>query len=346
MTEHNSDLLPLYDSSRGFDTAMRGYDRAQVDREVGRLDDDVRVTAAERDSAAARSADLAAQLASTQAQIESLRRQLRAASETVTADNVDERVTQILQTAAADGAKVRADAQARAEQVRNGAADAAARTRAAAQSEAERIVAEATEQMTEAEDTFKRRIAEAEQHKRAVEASLAENEARTRADEAALSAQAETTRTSLDAEAADERARLEHESAADRERVDAESLVARTQAQHDFEITLRLRRTAAHKEQVEKQQQAEDTARRTVEDSRGTAAQFVADATHEVRRLHGVRDDTHAQLEALHGRLRSSLDESLATTPAEPNLPASSSDVGPRPMPSPGVTVSQAHPAE
>jgi hypothetical protein len=27
-----SDLLPLYEASRGFDAAMRGYDRAQVDR--------------------------------------------------------------------------------------------------------------------------------------------------------------------------------------------------------------------------------------------------------------------------------------------------------------------------
>ena len=61
-SEPTNELLPLYDSSRGFDTAMRGYDREQVDREIARLDDDLRVTAAERDSAAARSADLAAQL--------------------------------------------------------------------------------------------------------------------------------------------------------------------------------------------------------------------------------------------------------------------------------------------
>src|SRR5919108_2681128 len=145
MTEPpGADLLPLYETSRGFDSAMRGYDREQVDREIGRLDDDLRVTAAERDAAAARSADLAAQLASAQAQIESLRRQLRAATETVTADNVDEHVKQILNSAKADAARMREEAGAEAEQIRNGAADSAARTRSAAQAEAERVVAEAT----------------------------------------------------------------------------------------------------------------------------------------------------------------------------------------------------------
>src|SRR6476659_2819669 len=114
-SEPTHDLLPLYEASRGFDTAMRGYDRVQVDREIGRLDDDIRVTAAERDQAAARSADLAAQLASAQAQIESLRRQLRAASEAVTSDNVDGHVKQILQSAKAEAARAQSDAQAEAE---------------------------------------------------------------------------------------------------------------------------------------------------------------------------------------------------------------------------------------
>ena len=102
MTEPSGDLLPLYDSSRGFDSVMRGYDRNQVDREISRLDDDLRLMAAERDSAAARSADLAAQLASVTAQVESLRRQLVAASEPVTADNIDERVSERLRVATAD----------------------------------------------------------------------------------------------------------------------------------------------------------------------------------------------------------------------------------------------------
>ena len=31
-----SDLLPLYETPRAFDVAMRGYDRAQVDRDIER----------------------------------------------------------------------------------------------------------------------------------------------------------------------------------------------------------------------------------------------------------------------------------------------------------------------
>src|SRR4051794_861282 len=99
MSEPRPELLPLYESSRGFDSAMRGYDREQVDREISRLDDDLRVPAAERDSAASRSADLAAQLANAQAQLESMRRQLSAATESITADNVDDHIRQILESA-------------------------------------------------------------------------------------------------------------------------------------------------------------------------------------------------------------------------------------------------------
>jgi cell division septum initiation protein DivIVA len=312
MTEHNSDLLPLYEASRGFDTSMRGYDRAQVDREIGRLDDDLRVTAAERDSAAARSADLAAQLASAQAQAESLRRQLRAATETVTAENVEEHVKQILQTAKADAAKLREDAKVEAEQLRNGAADGAGRTRSAAQAEVERIIAEATTRLAEADETFRRRIAEAEAHKTEMEAALAESEARTRAEEDRLSAEAEATRARLDAESAAERARL-----------DAESEHVRARANDDFEITLRLRRSNALKEHAEQQAAAEAAARQTVDAARAQAEQLVADATYEVRRLHAVRDETHDQLESLYGVLRTVLDQARAATPDPPALPPS-----------------------
>ncbi|MCW2594236.1 MAG: DivIVA protein, partial [Jatrophihabitans sp.] len=326
MSEPTQDLLPLYDASRGFDTAMRGYDREQVDRELSRIDDDLRALAAERNSAAARSADLAAQLASAQAQIESLRRQLRAANEEVTAENVDERIKQMLQAAAADAAKVRADANTQAEEVRVGAADSAARTRAAAHAEAERIVGEATERMTEAEETFRRRIAEAEQHKTEIETALAASEERTRAEEARLSAEAEALRNRLDNEAAAERNRLDTESAAERARIDAASLSARTLAQEDFEITLRLRRSAAQKEEAEHKRAAEAEAVRTVADARDVARQLVADATLEVRRLHALRDGMHGDLAGLQSRLQAALDESLAATPDDPVLSESGNE--------------------
>ena len=48
------------------------------------------------------------------------------------------------------------------------------------------------------------------------------------------------------------------------------------------------------------------------------AAQIIADATDEMRRLHAVRDDMHGQLTVLHGRLGSALDASRTRTPEEP----------------------------
>src|SRR4051812_46422330 len=92
-----TDVLPILNNDdRGFDPAIRGYDRVQVDEFVARLDADLHATRAERDSIAVRSADIAAQLASAHAQVESLRRQLRAATEQVTRENVDEHVAAAL----------------------------------------------------------------------------------------------------------------------------------------------------------------------------------------------------------------------------------------------------------
>src|SRR6266545_885488 len=110
-SENYSDTLPIL-ADRGFDTSMRGYDRRQVDVFVATLDDEIRAAAADRDAALARCADFAAQLASAQAQIESLRRQLRKATEKVTADNLEPRVRELLDTAAADASKMRAEADA------------------------------------------------------------------------------------------------------------------------------------------------------------------------------------------------------------------------------------------
>src|SRR5215475_8465078 len=110
-SENYADALPIL-SDRGFDTAMRGYDRRQVDEYVANLDDEVRAATADRDAALARCADLAAQLASMHAQIESLRRQVRRANEHVTTENVDTRVREMLDSAAAEAAKMRTDADA------------------------------------------------------------------------------------------------------------------------------------------------------------------------------------------------------------------------------------------
>lgn len=323
MSELNSDLLPLYESSRGFDTAMRGYDREQVDREVSRLDDDLRVTAAERDSAAGRSADLAAQLASTHAQAESLRRHLQAATATVTTENVDDRVRSILNAAKADAATLRHEAQSQAEQVRNGAADSAAHARTAAQAEADRILGAATARKTEAEETFARRVAEADAYQAQAEAALAQSAARTRAEEARLSTEAAAERTRLTAEADTLRAHQDTEATAERARLDGEAKAGRDRATEDFEIALRVRRSTAAREQAEQKAIANALAATTLADAKAAAQQLIADATHEVWRLHSLRDSTHTQLDDLYGKLRSALDESLAQTTAMPDPPRS-----------------------
>jgi DivIVA domain-containing protein len=313
-SDHASDVLPiLSDAHRGFDPAIRGYDRAQVDQYLAHLEDDLRSTVAERDAALARSADMAAQLASAQAQIESLRRQLRTASEAVTIETVDARVRQLIEAAQSDATRIRDEAQAQAEVVRNGAADAAARTRAAAHAEAERIVEQATARHAEADEMFRRRIAEAEQHRAAIEEQLAHTLEQTRAEESRLTQEAAAERARLDAAAKADRHRLEIAAADERIRLDAESLTARTQADDDFEITLRARRTAAN-EAIERERHEAEQA----------AAALISDAQAEVRRLHTVRDETHATLQSLHGKLGAALTEALADTPSEIGQPADS----------------------
>jgi cell division septum initiation protein DivIVA len=281
-SDHPTDVLPiLADAHRGFDAAIRGYDRAQVDEHLNNMDEELRAAARERDSIAARSADLAAQLASTQAQVESLRRQLRAATEGVTADNVDERVRQMLDAARAEATTTLAAAEAEVQAMQSGADDAVVRTKAVARAEADEILAEATERHVEADEMFRKRLAEAEQYRADVEADLAESLKRTHAEEDRLTAEADAERNRMDAEHAAERARL-----------DAESVARRKLAEEDFEITLRLRRTA--EVEVSERLKAEAEAK---------AAQMVADAEQEVRRLIGLRDDAQAQLRQLHDRL-------------------------------------------
>jgi hypothetical protein len=49
--------------------------------------------------------------------------------------------------------------------------------------------------------------------------------------------------------------------------------------------------------------------------ARAEAEQLIAEATEEVRQLRAVRDDTHADLEALHHKLRTALDLPSAVPP-------------------------------
>jgi cell division septum initiation protein DivIVA len=302
-----TDVIPmLNDANPGFATAMRGYDRAQVDRFLSQQDDELRAAVAERDTAALRTADLAAQLASARAQIESLRRQLRTANEDVTAQNVDERAKKILDLATADATKIRTDAEVEAAALRGGAAEAASRTRAAALAEAEDIVEEATLRHAEADATFKRRLAEAEQHRADVEAQLAVSMEQARAEENRVTAESEAARVRMDAEAT-----------AERQRLDSAALAHRNQADEDFEITLRRRRTAELAASAEQQAAAEAEAARIRAQAHAEARQLLDEANSEVRRLHAQRDQAHSHLQELHRTLGAALKKTLADTPPD-----------------------------
>ena len=197
-------------------------------RYLGRLDDDLRRPRAERDAAAARSADLAAQLASAQAQVESLRRQLRAATEKVTTENVDEHVNAPARRRQDDAAAKRAPGRrSEAEQARNDAADAPpgpapppAGGRAAHRRGHRAPGARPTRRS--AAGSPRSRPAP---HRGAGRAGRVDG-AQTEAEEAALSAEAEAERDRLDAESRAERTRLEQASLAERTRLDDEAAAA------------------------------------------------------------------------------------------------------------------------
>jgi cell division septum initiation protein DivIVA len=318
MASDSPDLVPMTDAHPEFDPALRGYDRTQVDEYIASLDEEIRALQADRDLAAARSADLAAHLAATQAQMESLRRQLNMATEQVTPSNVDARVAEQLRAAQNDAATLREMAHREADFVRRGAAEYAARTRAAAEEDAARIVEEATARQREAEELFRRRMAETEQHKEAVAQQLAERLAYTQDEQQRLTADAAELRARLDAEAEAERNRLNAEAAAERNRLDAEAAAKRKEVEEDFVITLSRRRSKATQELEDERAAAEAEAGRIVADARAEAERLVAQAVAEVRRLHGDRDQAFDQLRALQAHLGKALEIPRSATPAEP----------------------------
>jgi len=96
------------------------------------------------------------------------------------------------------------------------------------------------------------------------------------------------------------------------------SLAHRTEAEEDFEVTLRRRRTTEAAASAEQRAAADAAAAQTISDAKAQAGKLVDDATSEVRRLDGHRDTAHAQLRELHARLGAALDEALADTPPAP----------------------------
>jgi cell division septum initiation protein DivIVA len=320
-SENYSDTLPIL-ADRGFDTSMRGYDRRQVDVYVATLDDEIRAAAADRDAALARCADFAAQLASAQAQIESLRRQLRKASEKVTADNLEPRVRELLDTAAADASKMRADADAYVLTVRRTADESAERIRSSARQDAEQIVADATQRLAESDDTFRRRIAEVEQHRTELTSRIQEERARAQAEEDQLTIDAQAERVRLDEQAVAERARLDVEAAAERARLQAEIDERVSTAEKDFEITLRLRRTEEGRKSAAQVAAAEAQAEQIRVDAHAAAEDLLREARAELGRLNDRRVETHTALRELHEKIAKLLADIEPPLPSSPREPA------------------------
>jgi cell division septum initiation protein DivIVA len=296
-------LSILSDAPRGFDTAMRGYDRRQVDVMLARLEDDVRAASAERDASAARTADLAAQLASAHAQIESLRRQLRSATEQVDHDNVDARVRALLDAATVDAGRIRAEAEAYQQQVRVASDDAAERVKANARTESEQMLEAAKRRQVEADDTFRRRIAEADRYRSEITDRTEREVALAREQEAQLTREASVERDRLDAEALAVRTGLDAESLARRTALEEEVHARIAVAEEDFEITLRRRRTAEAERSEQQLAQAQATAQRLIDEAGAESARRVQAASDTVAALRGQRDRVQADLTVLHDAL-------------------------------------------
>lgn len=269
--DDSTELLPVMGGGEpSFDSAMRGYDRRQVDDYVGRLEADLLDLRSSLDLALGISADRAAQLAGHAAHIEALQQQLRAAKQALSAPTPQDQATAVLDEARTLAAEIVRTARSEADAELATARDESARLIAEARADTERDRLAAAAEIETATATAAQRTAEAEQR-------LAQ--ARMQAVSELDSARAEAG--SLLMLATDERDRL-----------DAASLQARAQAEEDFEITLRARRTAAA-------QQAEAALAAT----RAETEAMVAAAQAQLAAIATQRAELHTSLVGLHDRL-------------------------------------------
>jgi cell division septum initiation protein DivIVA len=260
--EQPTELLPLRDPTSQFTTVLRGYDRRQVEEHVERLELDLRVALQDRDIAAARSADLAAQLAAARGEIEALRAKMQRL-ELPTPENIGERVRHMLALAEEEANDVRRRAheeatalQARYERL---AAEIDAKHRDA-DGYATRVVGEAdarsTATLSEAEQKARQTLSEAEQKARQ---TLSEAEQKARQTLDGVSGECE--------------------------RLEAEAAAKRKQADEDFEIALRARRTEQAKVDKERREALAAEVSEKRRDAQGEAERTVAAAKRQVDRL-------------------------------------------------------------
>lgn len=342
---HTSEFFPLMSNDgREFELALRGYDRHQVDDYVSRSEAELALLAQERDSATDRSADLAAQLANSHAQIESMRRYVTQASAEVTPENVQARVRPIVELAQAQARGIRDLAEAEADRLRQLANADAAETRRQADADAARTRAQAQADLDRAAETAVRHGADADAHAAQARAQTDEYVNRARAAAEQIRADAEGAAAALTARAEDERDRLDAESAARRALID-----------EDFEIALRLRRTAETQADAQRRAESHAESTRLVDDAlaesdrlltmaRAEAARVTAEATAQVDHLSDLRDRVQADLSVIHTRMGRVLADAAAipiarvpvetsgpTPPGADQPPAAFPPIGQRP---------------
>lgn len=287
MDSDHTELIPLSDPGGSFDIVRRGYDRAQVEEHVERLEAELRIAAADRDAAASRSADLASQLGATHAEVESLRAKLEQTG-LPTFENMGERIAGMLRLAEAeadairakaveDTAAQRAELDRLSEEVRAG--------RDGARSQAAVVVADAEERARATQD-------DADAYARAVRADA---DAYSQGVRGEADAYALATRGT-----ADDHARSvsgEAETYAQQLRTDAQH--DRDQADNDFEIALRARRTEESRRDQERRAQSIAEAEQRIAEADAEARRLVAEARRQVDELTVARSQVLDQLVAV-----------------------------------------------
>lgn len=282
--DNPQDLIPLGAPPIGFDVVMRGYDRNQVQDAIGRLEDDLRTVVSERDRAISRANDLHLQLEQASSDVTTLNSKLRNA-QAPTFESMGERIASMLRlaeeeaseirrVAAADADEIRATAEglkAEADEYNTSSIAASEQALAEARAEADRVLGEAK---AEAAQHTEDRHREADDHLTKAKDEAQQLRTSTNEEIAALIAQSETTHA---------------------------------QAEEDFEIALRERRTEAHRIETERDRNSRDdaanrvrtakeTAERLVSSAQNRSATMIANAEAEVHHIKTVRASVAAHL--------------------------------------------------
>lgn len=300
----NNDLIPMGAPSANFAVVMRGFDRNQVLDAIGQLEDDLRTLVSEREAAVKHAKEVRKKLEAARAENAELKQQVNQ-SDAPSFENMGGRIASMLRLAEEEAAEIRAAAQRDADQAREAVAK--ERSDADAQVASKRAEADqyAADVRAQADDVLAKAKAEAAEHLDSQHKQAEEHLSKAQAKAAELLAASEAKRAS---------------------------------AEEDFEIALRHRRTAAHKDETERDQNSRNEAAARIQEARETADELVstahadatrtvneaneraraliADAQAEVHRLQQVRTNLATQIHSI-GQLVSGVPAQLAVAPEE-----------------------------